>query len=176
MPRASHSKGRPLDERSAARNGAPLLPVRQRGRQLRPQPGTRSGAGGGDHRAVFLTVVRRYHQVRGSAAAWLWAIVRSELARHFRGRKQFVQPKDELPAPDDEPADALVRRETLAKLRLALQQLSEEQRQLIDMKFFLNMRNCGHRRGDRTNAGQRGRDRPSHTQAIARPDGRFETV
>ncbi len=91
---------------------------------------------------VFLTVVRRYHQVRGSAAAWLWAVVRSELARHFRDRSRFVQPEDELPAPDDEPADALVRRETLAKLGLALEQLSEEQRQLIDMKFFLNMRNC----------------------------------
>ena len=30
---------------------------------------------------VFLTVVRRFDQVRGREAAWLWAIVRSELAR-----------------------------------------------------------------------------------------------
>src|SRR5437764_4102078 len=37
--------------------------------------------------AVFLVVVRRFEQCRSSPAGWIWSIVRSELARHFRDRR-----------------------------------------------------------------------------------------
>jgi DNA-directed RNA polymerase specialized sigma24 family protein len=32
---------------------------------------------------VFLLVVRRFEQCRGSPIAWLWSIVRTEVARYF---------------------------------------------------------------------------------------------
>jgi RNA polymerase sigma-70 factor (ECF subfamily) len=87
---------------------------------------------------VFLTVVRRLSQRRGSAAAWLWAIVRSELARHFR-RRPTVAPPADLPGPDAAPLEEAIRRETQAKLQAALARLAPQQQQLIYMKFFLNM-------------------------------------
>ena len=35
-------------------------------------------------------VVRNIEQCNGSPVAWLWSIVRSELARHFRDRKVLL--------------------------------------------------------------------------------------
>jgi RNA polymerase sigma-70 factor, ECF subfamily len=90
---------------------------------------------------VFLTVVRRYHQQRGSVLGWLWAIVRTELARHFRQRQPQSPPSESLPAPAELPPEQLARRELHDCLRAALGKLSEEQRQLIGLKFFLNLRN-----------------------------------
>ncbi|MCI0459399.1 MAG: sigma-70 family RNA polymerase sigma factor [Gemmataceae bacterium] len=90
---------------------------------------------------VFLIVVRRYHQRRGSILAWLWAIVRSELARHFRERRQHTPPPDDLPAPLELPPEQLARRELHAALQTALGKLSDEQQQLLGLKFFLGLRN-----------------------------------
>jgi RNA polymerase sigma-70 factor (ECF subfamily) len=90
---------------------------------------------------VFLTVVRRFDQLRGSAVGWLWAIVRSELARQFRGRNHHPTPLDDLPARDEPPPDGLIRRETEGRLQDALAHMDEEQQRLIYLKFFLEMRN-----------------------------------
>mgnify|MGYP002399731273 CR=1 FL=1 len=88
---------------------------------------------------VFLTVVRRFDQLRGSAVGWLWAIVRSELARHFRRRGG--QPLGELPSPRPLPLEEMAERELHIRLQGALERLSEEQRDLVSMKFFLGLRN-----------------------------------
>ena len=40
---------------------------------------------------VFLLVVRRFDQCRGSPVPWLWSIVRTEIARYFRDRRD-VEP------------------------------------------------------------------------------------
>lgn len=90
---------------------------------------------------VFLTVVRRFDQVRGREAAWLWAIVRSELARHFRSLRPHHPPDEELPDRGASPEEDLLRRESHERLRRALDRLSEPQQRLVCMKFFLNMRN-----------------------------------
>jgi RNA polymerase sigma-70 factor, ECF subfamily len=90
---------------------------------------------------VFLTVVRRFHQQRGSVLGWLWAIVRSELARHFRGRQPQEAPSASLPASQELPPEELARRELHECLQAALGKLSEEQRQLVGLKFFLGLRN-----------------------------------
>lgn len=97
--------------------------------------------------AVFLTVVRRIEQCRTSPVAWLWSIVRTELARYFRDRKDF-QSLDGLPAdPPDGSADAqdpglrAERREEGHRIRRALEQLTDEQQALVYMKFFLDLPN-----------------------------------
>ncbi len=89
---------------------------------------------------VFLTVVREYDKCRGSGVGWLWSIVRSELARHFRGRRTQPLP-EEIADPRDPPGEALSRRETQCRMRAALERLDEEQQQIITMKFFLRLKN-----------------------------------
>ena len=93
---------------------------------------------------VFLIVVRNIEQCKGSPVAWLWSIVRSELARHFRDRKRV--PVRELLG--DEGMDRLHQtRELAARLemqhctRRALERLPEEHQQLVYMKFFQGMAN-----------------------------------
>ena len=90
-------------------------------------------------RGVFLAVVRHIDQLRGSAAGWLWAIVRNELARHYRDRGHRGMPAD-LPARDGLPADQAARRENQVLLQTALARLTDEQQQIVSMKFFLQMR------------------------------------
>lgn len=90
---------------------------------------------------VFLTVVRRYHQCRGSEVGWLWSIVRSELARAFRGRRRVAPLPDELVDPAETPPEELQRRETWRRMRSALEKLPEPQQEIVSMKFFLNLRN-----------------------------------
>jgi RNA polymerase sigma-70 factor, ECF subfamily len=90
---------------------------------------------------VFLIVVRRYAQVRGSEAAWLWAVVRSELARHYRGLRPHRPPSDEIADQAASPDEALLRRESHERLSSALDRLPEPQQRLVYLKFFLGMRN-----------------------------------
>src|ERR1700677_1732952 len=58
---------------------------------------------------VFLTVVSRFCQLRESVLGWLWAIVRTELARHFRGRRHHVSAHGDLLAHAGLPADQIAR-------------------------------------------------------------------
>jgi RNA polymerase sigma-70 factor (ECF subfamily) len=90
---------------------------------------------------VFLTVVRKLHQCRGAYAAWLWSIVRSELAGYFR-RRRPAEPLGEEPTdPADGPDARAQRAESRSEMWGALGRLTEEQQKLIHMKFFQDMRN-----------------------------------
>ena len=96
---------------------------------------------------IFLTVVRKFHQCRHSPAAWLWSIVRTELAGFFRQerRSRGHRPREALGehlpdtarGPDQEAAD----RESRLRLQAALEQLTEPQQEIIYMKFYQDMRN-----------------------------------
>lgn len=90
---------------------------------------------------VFLTVVRRFGQCRGSAVGWLWAIVRSELARHFRGPRRPDPLSDEVVDPADGPPERAERREMHLRMRTALEALSDGEHEIVYMKFFLQLRN-----------------------------------
>lgn len=90
---------------------------------------------------VFLTVVRRFHQLRGPGAGWLWSIVRSELAQHFRGRRLMDLPEAHLLAPEGTPPDLLSQAESQGQLRAALDRLPDPQHEIICLKFFLGLRN-----------------------------------
>lgn len=89
---------------------------------------------------VFLTVVRNFHQQRGSLLGWLWAILRSELGRHYREKPHREVPPD-LPATAALPADELERKERDALLHSALTRLSAADQELISLKFFLELSN-----------------------------------
>jgi RNA polymerase sigma-70 factor (ECF subfamily) len=93
---------------------------------------------------VFAVVVRKIHQCRGNQTGWLWSIVRSELAMHFRQRRDHA-PIDEDVAnqllDSDSPPALLVHCETVDQLRHAMDHLSDEQQTLIYMKFFQDMPN-----------------------------------
>jgi RNA polymerase sigma-70 factor (ECF subfamily) len=89
---------------------------------------------------VFLNVVRSIRQQRGSIVAWLWAIVRSELSRHYRERPTRSLPQD-LVAFQQEPLDDLERVERQRLLQTALAELPEEHQEILTFKFFLNLSN-----------------------------------
>jgi RNA polymerase sigma-70 factor (ECF subfamily) len=97
---------------------------------------------------VFALVVRKFDQCRESPAAWLWSIVRNELARHFRDSRAArgqvsldggfdAALIDREPPPDH----ALHRAESSALLHEALGQLDEEQHTIVYMKFFQDLPN-----------------------------------
>lgn len=98
---------------------------------------------------VFLIVVRRFEQCTGNPVAWLWSIVRSELARQFRDRKRHEpiaghsaaacghEPADTL----TDPADRVEQADQAVQIRWALDQLDEPAHTLVYMKFFLEMSN-----------------------------------
>ncbi len=90
---------------------------------------------------VFVTVAAKFGECRSSPEAWLWAIVRSEVARHFRDRRIYAPLNDDLVDPAESPLDAAAGRETAGEMQEALAQLSEEHQQLIYMKFFQAMSN-----------------------------------
>lgn len=90
---------------------------------------------------VFLTVVRRFDQVRGREAAWLWAVVRSELSRHYRSLRPHCPPDEDHPDSTGSPEEALLRREAHEQLASALERLPENLHRLIYLKFFLGLRN-----------------------------------
>jgi len=84
---------------------------------------------------VFLTVVRRFDTCRDSPAGWLWSIVRSELARHFRRRRPLPLDED-LVDPAESPSAHLERHENDRRLHVAMEQLTEQQQQIVYLKFF----------------------------------------
>lgn len=92
--------------------------------------------------SVFLIVVRRIEQCRTSPAAWLWSIVRSEIARHFRGHRGTESLEGRtLADPAPQPIEMAERSEMQTKMRCALEQLNEEQQNLIYLKFFQDLPN-----------------------------------
>lgn len=89
---------------------------------------------------VFLTVVRCWAQCHSSRTAWLWTIVRSEIARYFRDRREpqsLEEISDQSPRPDEQ----AVLREARLQMRVALTQLNDDQREIIFLKYFEQMRN-----------------------------------
>ncbi|MCY3020733.1 MAG: sigma-70 family RNA polymerase sigma factor [Planctomycetota bacterium] len=107
---------------------------------------------------VFLTVVRHYGQQRESVAGWLWAIVRTEIARSYRDRPRgatMPQPSGPLdgdsrascgaavPAARDAdlPPEQAIRRETQIRLQAALGRLGDDEQRIVYMKFFQDVSN-----------------------------------
>lgn len=89
---------------------------------------------------VFLSVVRNIHQQNGAVVGWLWAILRTELSRHFRQHGHQGYPAD-LACSLASPSEQLERQERDELLHAALKQLPDDAQQLVSLKFFLGVSN-----------------------------------
>jgi RNA polymerase sigma-70 factor (ECF subfamily) len=90
---------------------------------------------------VFFIVVRQIEQCRSAPGAWLWSIVRSELARHFRRHKAADQLTDRFADPALAPPELAARNEMQERMQIALHRLGDEQQRIIYLKFFLDVPN-----------------------------------
>jgi RNA polymerase sigma-70 factor (ECF subfamily) len=90
---------------------------------------------------VFMIVVRRIDQCRSSPSAWLWSIVRSELARHFRQHRPTVELDEKLRDPALTPPELASQNEMQQRMRIAIDQLNEEQQRIVYLKFFQDVSN-----------------------------------
>jgi RNA polymerase sigma factor (sigma-70 family) len=90
---------------------------------------------------VFVLAVQNFEQCRGNRPGWLWAIAQSVLSRHVRerGRGRVLPPP--LSIPQCDPGDAAEARELQARLPELLADLSEQQHELIYLKYFQDLSN-----------------------------------
>jgi len=83
--------------------------------------------------------VSRQHTLRRREAfgAWLFSIARTTVAGHYRSRRPAVSLEQATaqPAPDPAPPEAVMRREELDRLRMALCGLAEREQEIIRLKF-----------------------------------------
>jgi RNA polymerase sigma-70 factor (ECF subfamily) len=95
---------------------------------------------------VFIRMVENIHNfdLRGRPLlAWLYTIARNLIADGYRQAKQ-VAPffSEEMPAvEEDSPPQSVERRLAAAKVAAALEHLTEDQRQVIFLKFIQNLTN-----------------------------------
>jgi len=90
---------------------------------------------------VFLKVVRKFSQCRRSPAGWLWAIVRTELAQHFRRRPRSGDCDPRMAGPDPTPDAQAQQHEDQLRLQAALGELPGEHQAILYMKFYQDMPN-----------------------------------
>ncbi len=87
---------------------------------------------------VFLSVVRNIRQQHGSAIAWLWAIVRTELSRHHRVRPHVPLAENEID-PASLPFEQILKREANERLHAAVALLTDDQQQILSLKYFFDL-------------------------------------
>ncbi|MBN1138208.1 MAG: sigma-70 family RNA polymerase sigma factor [Anaerolineae bacterium] len=89
--------------------------------------------------AVMERAVTRQHTLRRQEAfgAWLFSIARTTVAGYYRNRRPAVSLEQAAaqPAPDPAPAEVVMRREELDRLRVALAAISEREQEIIRLKF-----------------------------------------
>jgi RNA polymerase sigma-70 factor (ECF subfamily) len=89
---------------------------------------------------VFLAVVRSYRPPIASPVGWLWSIVRTELSRHYRNRPLQAFPHD-VAHGDPTPGESLESKEQAELVRDAMGKLTEEEQELVSLKFYLGLGN-----------------------------------
>jgi RNA polymerase sigma-70 factor (ECF subfamily) len=96
---------------------------------------------------VFVEAARRLPGFRGDGrafVAWLFTVARHDLADlRRRERRHPLEPMDELPARDEapDPADQVAERLDQDRLRAALARLTDDQRQVLLLKFAAGLSN-----------------------------------
>lgn len=93
---------------------------------------------------VFLRMIEalsNYDKKKISFQAWLYQIARNLSIDHYRkmSTHQNVDLEDNLPEAGDEPLEVITQDFTSEKLRLALHQLPENQRDVVVMRFVSGM-------------------------------------
>jgi RNA polymerase sigma factor (sigma-70 family) len=94
---------------------------------------------------VFERAVSRQHTLRRreAFAAWLFRIARNTVAGHYRRRRPTVSLDQaaEQHANNPSPAEEVMHREEMARLRTALATLSEREQEIIRLKFGAGLGN-----------------------------------
>ena len=94
---------------------------------------------------TFERAVSRQHTLRRREAfgAWLFTIARNTVAGYYRRRRPTVSLEQaaQRPAPGPSPPEAVMRREELARLRIALTALSKREQEIIRLRFGAGLGN-----------------------------------
>ena len=89
--------------------------------------------------AVMERAISRQQALRRREAfgAWLFSIARTTVAGHYRSRRPALSLDEAAaqPAPGMAPPEAVIRREELDRLRVALAALSDREQEIIRLKF-----------------------------------------
>jgi RNA polymerase sigma-70 factor (ECF subfamily) len=89
----------------------------------------------GDVFVQALSTLRTERFARTSLAAWLYRIAHNRVIDHYRRERQALVPLEEwMPASEDVP-EAAARRSTQEWMRQALRHLSEDQQQVLVLRF-----------------------------------------
>jgi RNA polymerase sigma-70 factor (ECF subfamily) len=87
---------------------------------------------------AVLETLERFDPLRGSFAAWLFTIAGRRLADHARRERRFWRAIGRRWSPalaEDDTLETLVRREDAARLRAALAQLPDDERELLLLRY-----------------------------------------
>ncbi|GAB4582028.1 MAG: hypothetical protein Fur0022_47800 [Anaerolineales bacterium] len=87
---------------------------------------------------VFVRMVAKLHTYRATSPllAWLYTIARNLLADHYRETSRVAPLNERTIMSSSDPTEEVHRRLREAELRTALKRLTEEQRQVIILKFI----------------------------------------
>jgi RNA polymerase sigma factor (sigma-70 family) len=92
----------------------------------------------------LLEYINRFRPQRGPFEPWLFAIARNVVNGHYRRQRSPWLPLELLrpqPAPDPQPEEAVLQRETSDALLTALCGLDERSRDLLSLKFAAGLTN-----------------------------------
>lgn len=90
----------------------------------------------------FLHAVRERHTPQNTIRGWLYKVAANLVNDHYRQKQRRIQEvalPDALPGLGPKPAEQIINKQTLENLRLALDQLTEEQRQVIELRYGWEM-------------------------------------
>ena len=95
---------------------------------------------------VFLRLHTQWDEVQ-SPRAWLYRSVRNRAFNHHRDNKREIlsfdgRDRQSVGSDDDTPDSRLLRRELSAELRLIIEELADDDRQLVKLKYFQNLKYC----------------------------------
>jgi RNA polymerase sigma-70 factor (ECF subfamily) len=82
----------------------------------------------------------RYQDSRGTIAAWLFGIARNCLVDHFRGRHAVESLASDLPDQAAALDTVLLAAERAATIHLAIKQLPRDQREVLVLRFYAELR------------------------------------
>lgn len=93
---------------------------------------------------TFLKVwqsIGRYRWQGKPFTAWLYTLAHNEMVDHFRAKRPRAPLDERQPYHGAGPDDLVIRQQTYADVRLALNHLTPDQRQLIILKFYMDKDN-----------------------------------
>ena len=82
-----------------------------------------------------MRALPRYDEAKASYSTWVYTIARNTMTDYFRKRRQFAVLSDEV-ASDEQVDDGLLSEETLEELARALARLSQDERDVVVLRYY----------------------------------------